>query len=592
MIGDMKKFASMTVQRVFIIKIRCIAPFYAVCLFGGLLLLPHLCHAHDSLSTVQQNTSQILSQLQKSEHLHVILLRNTLIAVTCTALALVAFFALRIQMRQTSNRALKQQNKALAQANKEIERQQRILEDQAAEIELANSELSESNLHLQRLNDAIQAQLQELETLDEIVKNINREQDVGSLLQVLLQQGHRLLPQAEKGSVLALHHDSDDYRFVAFHHYSVAEFKNVALTHEEMERRYTRIYGLKGGVYIVSEFPSHTPEGQKFKIQPPACALLITIPIDGVMEGILFFDNFSSKTAFTASDIERCQHYREHAIAAFAKVRTIAAMQKTQQELAARNNMLQALNMEKNEFLGIAAHDMKNPLAQMTLSAGMIKRFADRLTPEELYTKADHIEMTAMRMSRIISKLLDINAIETGTMQLQLSGIELAHAVAVVVRDLRPIAERKGIMLIEEYEKNTESLHILADPFALRSIIENIGSNAVKYSPPNTNVHFRLVRNGSFLRLAVADRGQGISKDDMTKLFGKFARLSSKPTAGENSTGLGLSIVKTLTEMLHGKVWCESDIGKGTTFFTEFSIYNERKHSTSSTHTFSMVSHN
>ncbi len=577
------------VQRVFAIKTRFSVAVHAFYIFGCLLLLPRPCRAHDSLSTTQQRTSELLSQLQKSEHLQELLLRNTLIAVTCAALALVAFFAVRIQTRKTSNRALKQQNKVLAQANQEIERQQRILEDQAAEIELANSELSESNLHLQRLNDAIHAQLQELETLDEIVKTINREQDVVSLLHTLLKQGHRLLPQAEKGSVLALHHDSDDYRFVAFHNYSQAEFRNVALTHEEMERRYTRVYGLQGGVYIVSDFPSHTPEGQKFKVQPPACALLITIPIDGTMEGILFFDNFSSKTAFTASDIERCQHYREHAIAAFAKVRTIAAMQKTQQELAARNEMLQALNVEKNEFLGIAAHDMKNPLAQITIGAGMIKRFADRLTPEDLYTKADHIEMTAMRMSRIISKLLDINSIETGTMQLQLSGIELAHAIAVVVRDLRPIAERKNITLIEEYDQNTESLHILADPFALRSIIENIGSNAVKYSPQNTSVHFRLVRSGNLLRFAITDTGQGITKEDMTKLFGKFARLSSKPTAGENSTGLGLSIVKTLVEMLHGKVWCESEPGKGTTFFTEFSIYNELKHSTSPANTFALA---
>ncbi|MFY7999004.1 MAG: ATP-binding protein [Candidatus Kapaibacteriota bacterium] len=527
---------------------------------------------HQKPPSADTTSTLLIARLKELEQNREVMLRNTLIAITCAALALVMIFANRSYLRKQAGQKLKAQNQALSEANQEIERQQRILEDQAAEIELANAELSESNLHLQRLNGAIQSQIQELETLDSIVKTINRETDTPRLLQTLLEQGHLLLPSAEKGSVLALDHDNSCYRFVAFHGYSHSTFADVVLTHEEMERRYTGVYGLEGGVYVVTDFPANTPEGQKFTIAPPACALLITIPIAGSMEGILFFDNFSSPTAFSEADIVRCRHYREHIIAAFSKARTLSSMQQTASELALRNTMLQTLNTEKNEFLGIAAHDMKNPLAQIMMSAGLMKRYADRMEAQEIVQKADQIEMTAMRMNRIISKLLDINAIETGTMQVQLANIPLQHAMEVVVRDLRSVADRKGIVLVEEYAPEADSISILADPMALRSIIENVGSNAIKYSPHHTTIRFKLMPTTGAIRLAVSDQGPGISAEDMPKLFGKFARLSAKPTGGENSTGLGLSIVKTLVETLHGRIWCESEEGSGATFIIEFPL--------------------
>jgi hypothetical protein len=242
------------------------------------------------------NDSTLLRQFQRIEDERQAMLRNALIAIACAAIALVIVFANRSHLRQQAALRLKEQNKALLLANQEIARQQRILEDQATEIELANSELSESNMRLQQLNTAIQLQVEELETLDAVVKTINRETDVSRLLQTLWQQGHLLLPTAEKGSVLALDHSNDCYRFVAFHGYPSGLFANIVLTHEEMERRYTSVYGIEGGVHVVRDFPTNTPEGQKFTAAPPASALLITIPLDGVMEGILFFDNFTSPT--------------------------------------------------------------------------------------------------------------------------------------------------------------------------------------------------------------------------------------------------------------------------------------------------------
>jgi signal transduction histidine kinase len=109
----------------------------------------------------------------------------------------------------------------------------------------------------------------------------------------------------------------------------------------------------------------------------------------------------------------------------------------------------------------------------------------------------------------------------------------------------------------------------LADEQMLNQILDNIFSNALKYSPHGKSIFVRVESRETVVRVEIQDEGEGISPEDMTKLFGKFARLSARPTGGEHSTGLGLSIVKKMVEAMNGKVWCESEVGKGATFIVE-----------------------
>ena len=103
-----------------------------------------------------------------------------------------------------------------------------------------------------------------------------------------------------------------------------------------------------------------------------------------------------------------------------------------------------------------------------------------------------------------------------------------------------------------------------------QQVIENLVSNAVKYSPPGKAIRVHVHRDTALARCEVQDEGPGLSESDKARLFGTFARLSALPTGGEQSTGLGLSIVKKLVESMKGRVWCESELGKGATFIIEF----------------------
>lgn len=239
--------------------------------------------------------------------------------------------------------------------------------------------------------------------------------------------------------------------------------------------------------------------------------------------------------------------------------------------LQEKNQMLEHLNTEKNEFLGIAAHDMKSPLAGMMMNVGLMRRYYDKMSTEELEKQFASLEHTIKRMSDIISNLLDINAIETGAMNLTLTEFDLVPIMQQPIQDYHDRAALKNITL--HFSTDTAQASVYADASALAQVIDNLLSNAVKYSPQGKNIFVRLREIDSKVRIEIQDEGEGIAPKEMEKLFGKFVRLTARPTAGEDSTGLGLSIVKKLVEAMNGKVWCEShaetDTNTGATFIVE-----------------------
>lgn len=242
------------------------------------------------------------------------------------------------------------------------------------------------------------------------------------------------------------------------------------------------------------------------------------------------------------------------------------------EELKTMNEKLIDLNNEKNEFLGMAAHDLKNPLSAISLSVAALRKLKDKYSPEQVDRKLEQIELTSMRMQDIIKNFLDINAIESGRINLNKKEIDILEILEKIVRDNQVLTERKGIKINTECE--FDKLVILGDYMGLHEIFENLFSNSVKYSPLQSEVTVRCEKDitKQFVIISFIDEGVGIKEEEMTKLFKKFSKLSSKPTAGENSTGLGLSIVKKLIESMDGEVWCESVYGQGSNFRVKFKL--------------------
>lgn len=253
-----------------------------------------------------------------------------------------------------------------------------------------------------------------------------------------------------------------------------------------------------------------------------------------------------------------------------ARVRAHLEIKHSRELLAAQNRRLAELNREKDEFLGIASHDMKNPLtAVQGLSELMLMQ--KEMPPHQVQRLAKVIFNSAIQLNELINNLLDINRIEMQGLKPNLTSIDIVECVRAVQNDYTDRATAKDIML--HFAADKERCSLQSDAFFMRQVIENLVSNAVKYSPKGKNVYIEVTESESDrIRIAVRDEGPGLSAEDKKKLFGKFARLSARPTAEESSTGLGLSIVKKIVESLGGKVWCESELGAGATFLLEFPL--------------------
>jgi signal transduction histidine kinase len=130
-----------------------------------------------------------------------------------------------------------------------------------------------------------------------------------------------------------------------------------------------------------------------------------------------------------------------------------------------------------------------------------------------------------------------------------------------------PEAESKEIKL---HLNSSAALHVEADVGYITQIVENLLSNAIKFSPARKNIFIDVAGNDDKVTVMVKDEGPGMTEDDKKKLFNKYQKLSARPTANESSTGLGLSIVKKFVEAMNGRIWCESEEGKGVSFFVEF----------------------
>lgn len=237
-------------------------------------------------------------------------------------------------------------------------------------------------------------------------------------------------------------------------------------------------------------------------------------------------------------------------------------------ELATLNERLQELNEEKSEFLGIAAHDLKNPLSGIMMTAEVLIHQFERLDECGIKQRADVIYNAAMRMSDIIGSLLDINAIESGSMQVNIFTFPLEPVLRDLVHSWEERAQHKGIAITTSIEPAT--IDVRADRDMLHRVLDNLLSNAIKFSQPGTQVQIRAVLpEGGGVCITVADQGPGLTDGDHERMFTKFGRLSAKPTANEHSTGLGLSIVKKLLDLVGGAVRCKSTPGRGSSFIVE-----------------------
>lgn len=223
---------------------------------------------------------------------------------------------------------------------------------------------------------------------------------------------------------------------------------------------------------------------------------------------------------------------------------------------------LEAMVALQNEFMGMAAHDLRTPL---TVALGYSKLLAsDHLPLEPPHRKmASAIQRNCEFMLRLIDDLLDLEALKSGKLSLQLQDLKLKPLLAGIVELNRLVAEPKQIEVALNVEPGQNDLSVRADPQKLEQVLNNLLGNAIKYSPAGTRVNVRLRRSDCWAEIEVQDEGPGMSPECVCRAFHPFQRGESH---GQKGTGLGLAIVHRIVEGHQGEVTLSSTLGTGTCF--------------------------
>jgi len=479
----------------------------------------------------------------------------------------------RIVRKRTSD--LERVTDSLSAANEEIQCQLEIREQQNLEIESSNAVLQETNAQLERSYDTVQ-KLSELG--QKITATLNTERiatlafvsfyellDTTSfIIQILSDKEANALETVFCVESGFRHSDITPTLTLssAYLDRCVRNRQEVCIHDLDTEALYTQLH--------------HDDATTIAHVDRMRSLVAIPLMFEGNLIGVVSVQSVRPD-AYSKYDLDVIRVLSSYLAVALENARAYKAVQE--------------LNSDKNMLLGVVAHDLKTPLAGIIIAASTLQSYIERYTKEQIQQKISQLIDVADNMTRLITDLLDVSAIESGQISLEKEVIDVHAMVQKCLERHRSQAEAKHISILVNPAVN--NLSVYADINRLEQILGNLISNALKFSPAGTavtvslgtcqmdeqgkaicgqstmtaigiNEWTRLRSNDVFI--AVRDEGPGLTDEDKTKLFSKFARLSARPTAGEHSSGLGLAIVKKLVETMNGQVWCESELGKGAIF--------------------------
>jgi signal transduction histidine kinase len=239
-----------------------------------------------------------------------------------------------------------------------------------------------------------------------------------------------------------------------------------------------------------------------------------------------------------------------------ARIRTHLRNQLLTEQQKSLVDQLSKANAAKNKFLGMAAHDLRNPLASIRGMAEFLREgVVGELTPDQR-DLIETIHTASQTMLRMVNELLDVATIEAGELKIDPHRHAIGELIAKAIYVANIDAAKKNTRI--EFTAPAIAIHAEFDATKIQQVIDNLLSNAVKYSPPGSHIAVELRSGDSYCSFGVKDQGPGIPDDERDRLFKDFGRLSVRPTGGEKSTGLGLAICRKIVEAHRGTIEAEN----------------------------------
>jgi len=244
--------------------------------------------------------------------------------------------------------------------------------------------------------------------------------------------------------------------------------------------------------------------------------------------------------------------------------RSNRVLQQAHERVNKQNLELQELNATKDKFFSIISHDLKGPLNSLTSFSGLLINHTESLSKEEIQMFARDFDKTLKNLFALLENLLEWSRSQTGNIEFKPEPFDLGMVLEENRQLLKAQAENKKITIVNE---NTESLIVHAHQNSVNTVVRNLISNAIKFTPDEGTITLKLKRNGADVMVSVTDTGVGMSEVVVNKLFRLDAKLTTKGTANEKGTGLGLILCKEFIEKNGGRIWVKSVEGEGSVFY-------------------------
>jgi signal transduction histidine kinase len=327
--------------------------------------------------------------------------------------------------------------------------------------------------------------------------------------------------------------------------------------------------GLIGTRRLMDEFGIQSKVGEGTRVSvvkwlPPAEAEAVMARADDLRDFVATDEDDSALEEMARQNRDLVQVLSELEEKREQLERLNRKLEESNRELNQANAQLRELSAMKEEFLALTTHDLRSPL---TVISGVINFFTSGrlgdLTGEQR-NMVSMMERNTQNLIELVNDLLDASKLESGTMRLDFSSIELRGLVGELRQQMQPLAAEKEIALEEAIPADLPPLN--ADRAKLRRVLVNLVSNALKFTPRGGRVEIGAAPEGRLVRVSVTDTGVGIAPDDLRDIFDKYAQARSRATHSEKGTGLGLYITRQLVDLHGGHIEVKSEVGKGSTF--------------------------
>lgn len=425
-------------------------------------------------------------------------------------------------------------------------------------------------------------QQQQLRTLQRLTNLLNqRLADLPDLLQVMVNAMGEAIPQAEFCLIMLHNPQSNRLEWTAKAGSGAARLQ-LAANFQATERLLDQVF-LTGLSQLV--------QGDALSEGQPLPAAICAVAIESAQAGrlgVLAMGNWEDCSAFNAETRYLLSAFGEQAAIALNNARLINALEEREEQLAAQNEILadqnrklecqrqqiQLQNLQlleasrlKSQFLATMSHELRTPIHAITGFSQLLLRQRHTLSPPQT-DMMERILNNGKNLLALINDILDFSRIEAGRLELRLEEFNLVQQVAIVVEELRSLADQKNLAL--QVYSELQNCTVVNDPLRLRQILVNLLSNAIKFTDSGS-VRVE-VREHSLDRLVmvVQDTGIGIAPADLKQIFAKFWQVDQTTTRRFAGTGLGLAITKHLAQLMQGTITVNSDLGKGSTFQIEF----------------------